>query len=201
MTNELQQNRYDQLLRRVGALVGGGSKVSEVLSELFPMIDVENVPGELLLLGGTRLAFGGGTLTGAAGQRGKMQVFNPEDSNNIMTVTQLIVSVGTESVVRWGRSTAALTSGISTQIYRETRIPLTNLPLGQIRQESSVPQAPGTNQVRLNSSIPFILNDPNGIMILAPGEGLEVGPDLVAIALYTAFSWRERVAERSELNL
>ncbi len=48
MGQELQQNRYDQLIRRVGGIIGPGSKVVEALGELFPVIDVENVPGELL---------------------------------------------------------------------------------------------------------------------------------------------------------
>jgi len=55
---ELQQNRYDQLLRRVGDLKGPGSKVNDVLQELFPTIDVENVPGELLFLMGTHIGLG-----------------------------------------------------------------------------------------------------------------------------------------------
>ena len=55
---QLQQNRYDQLLRRVADLKGPGSKVNDVLTELFPMIDVENPPAELLVLMGSRIAIG-----------------------------------------------------------------------------------------------------------------------------------------------
>ena len=38
--SQLQQSRYDQLLRRVGDLKGPGSKVNDVLHELFPMFDL-----------------------------------------------------------------------------------------------------------------------------------------------------------------
>lgn len=197
---EIQQNRYDQLLRRVGGLIGPGAKVGEVLSELFPMIDVERVPGELLLLMGTRIAIGGGIFTSAAGQSPKVQLFNPVDSGNIITVTRLTVSAGSNVLIRFGPVNLALTTGIGTETFRDMRLPLTDRPIGEIRQESAVALADGTGQVLVSPNIPFILEDPNGVVVLPPGTGFEIGRDDQLSTIVHYWNWRERVAEPSELN-
>lgn len=199
MPSELQQNRYDQLIRRVGGIVGPGSKVSEALTELFPVIDVERVPGELLLLGGTRLAFGGGTIVGAAGQRPKAQLFNPVGSGQLITVTSVIASTQVADTLRWGVQPIQLSTGIGTETFRDTRLGLAR-PTGAIFQESAVALASGTNQARLIVNDPIHLDDENAIAILAPGNGFEIGLSLVANSLFYTFSWRERTAERSELS-
>ena len=59
---EVQQNRWDQLIRRVSGSIGPGSRVSETLSELLPVMDVERVPGELLRLMGTDVAMASETM-------------------------------------------------------------------------------------------------------------------------------------------
>ena len=197
---QLQQNRYDQLLRRVGDLKGPNSKVSDVLSELFPMFDVENLPGELYRLGGILLCTGGGLITGAAGEAGRMQLFNPVDSGKIITITSFNLTTASTSVIRWGTTAVALTTGLGTETIRDTRGSLTERPTGQIRTESSVALADATAQVNLLSNTPLLIKDPNGISILGPGTGLEMGPETNAITLRISIYWRERVAEPSELT-
>lgn len=198
---ELQQNRYDQLLRRVADLKGAGSKVNDVLQELFPMIDVENVPGELLLLMGTRICQGAVTITGAAGQAGRVQVFNPVGSGFIITVTSIIASYTSNALVRIGTTTTALTTGVGTETFRDRRLLATSRPVGQIRSLSSVALTGANLLFRTLATTPVKLTDPNGLAVLPPGTGYEIGTGTLAIETAASFLWRERVAQPSELNL
>ena len=198
---ELQQNRYDQLIRRVGGLIGPGSKVSEVLSELFPMIDVENVPGELLRLAGTRLCYGGGSIAGVAAESARGQLFNPADSGHLVIITSIFFGTAGDTVLRWGSNTVALSVALSTQLFRDTRDLSPIRPIAEVRSDSTVALAEGTNQARLLAISTLKLSDPNGVVVLAPGTGFEIGAVTQNNAINFSFNWRERVAEVSELNL
>jgi len=197
---EIQQGRYDALLRRVADLKGPGSKVNDVLEELFPVIDVENVPAELYRLSQIDLCMGGGTANGIAAQAGRGQIFNPAGSGKVITVTQAGFSASSTAITRWGRSSVALTTALQTQIFRDVRHPITNLPTGQIRNQTSVALAPATGQIRVLASTPFILKDENGLAVLTEGNGFEIGTDLLNGLGNFYFYWRERVAEPSEVN-
>ncbi len=199
MTNEIQQTRYDRLLRRVAGIIGPGSKVGEVLTELFPTIDVENVPSELLLLMGTRTAFGGGTKTGAAGEKPKMGIFNPAASNTIITLTRVLAGCTTATTMRWGKNTNELSGIISTQIFTDTRNPIAQLPVGRIASESSTALANATGQLAINARDQVDLYNANDLMILRPGIGFEIGNDANASTIHVTFWWRERPMETSEL--
>lgn len=201
MSQELQQTRYDQIMRRVGGLIGPGSKVSEVLGELFPVVDVERIPGELLRLGGTFLGFGGASVTGAAGQSGRLQLFNPVGSGKIITVSHVDLGTQVTDVIRFGVTTTALTTGVGTEVHRDLRSLPPLRPTGQIRTLSSVALAPATGQVRLLSNTSYRLSDDNSLAVLLPGSGFEVGNTAVAITVTAVFFWRERVLEASEINL
>lgn len=201
MSQELQQTRYDQLVRRVGGLIGPGSKVSEVLGELFPVVDLESVPGELLRLGGTFIAFGGASVTGAAGQSARLQLFNPAGSGKIVTMSHVDIGTQVTDVIRFGVVTTALATGLGTEVHRDLRSLPPLRPTGQIRSLSSVALAPATGQVRLLSNTSYRIEDPNSVAVLLPGSGFEVGNTAVAITVTATFFWRERVLEQSELNL
>ncbi len=197
---EIQQNRYDQLIRRVNNIVSPGSMVNDALAELFPMIDVEGNRGELQLLAGTRLCLGASSLTAAAGQTAKIQVFNPVDSGTIITITRVIISSGVVQTIRWAEEATERATGVTTQVFRDSRLPVIGRPIGAIFQESSAgfPDANGATVILAN--VPFILEDPNDVQVLAPGAGFTVGHTTVATPLSVTFYWRERVAEPAELN-
>ncbi len=200
MTSEIQQTRYDRLLRRVAGIIGPGSKVSEVLTELFPTIDVENVPPELLILMGTNTAWGGGTILGAAGQSPKMGVFNPPGSNTIVTLTDVYVSTSSSNItVRWGLNTNELATQPGTEVFGDTRNALNQQPVGRIGQESAVALANATGQGRMLNNITMQLRAKNGLAILRPGIGFEIGLNLFATVIHTTFYWVERPMEASEL--
>jgi len=198
---ELQTNRYDALLRRVGDLKGPGSKVAEVLTELFPIFDVENLPSELYILGGTDICFGGGILTPAAGEFAGLQIFNPIGSSKILTVTSLVVASTANNTIRWGVSNNPLSNGIGTETFRDTRRTITARPSGQIRIESDAAFVGNTGQTRVLANDPFTLHDKNGLAVLLPGIGFDLGSQIAAAPVHFTFYWRERVAEPSELNL
>jgi len=203
VTSEIQQNRYDQLIRRVGGLIGPGSKVSEVISELFPVFDVENMPGELLRLAGTRLCIGGGFLAGVAAQASTAVLENPAGSGMLLTLERVDLASDSISTVRWGvqngfRATAV---AIGTEDFRDVREFAPDQPTANVRQISEVALANGTNQTRILASTAWILDPPNGVCVLPPGTSFEIGLGTNDVSIFYGFSWRERVAEQSELNL
>jgi hypothetical protein len=199
VTDQLQQNRYDRLLRRVGGIIGPGSKVSEVLSELFPVIDVERVPGELMLLMGTRLGFGGGAVSATAAEAGRGQILNPAGSGHIVTVTTAIASAAGVGNIRWGFRQSGFLTQIDTQLARDTRVPGASNTVATIHQDSSVALASATGQSRAIPSTAFILTDPNGVCVLAPGTAFEIGSDQLNVFFNYTFYWRERPMTSSEV--
>lgn len=196
----IQQNRYDQLLRRVADLKGGGSKVSDALTELFPMIDVERVPGELLALGQTQVCLGSSVLTGAAAESSRIQVFNPVDSGKLVTVSTCIVSSNTTQLIRFATTVTAIGTNLGVQVFRDRRQAAASRPSAEIRQLSSAALTDAHGQFHLLANTPQSLNDENAVAVLGPGSGFEVGANTNVTQLAVTFFWRERVAEPSELN-
>ena len=198
--SEIQQGRYDALLRRVADLKGPGSKVNDVLEELFPMFDVENLPAELYRLANIDLCMGGAFIGNVVAEAGRGQIFNPIGSGKIITVTQAATSRLTNGIIRWGRQDTPHTTHFQTQIFRDTRHPLANLPTGQIRGQTSVALANANGQIRNLASDPFVLKDENGLAVLTEGTGFEIGSEVLNVDVSFYFYWRERVAESSEIN-
>jgi len=197
----IQQNRWDQLLRRSADLKGAGSKVNDALTELFPMFDLENLPMELLRLGGIRSGMGGGAFSAVVGESPTAQLFNPVGSGYLITCTSVWISFQIAVVIRWGIGLVAMPTVPATEVFRDSRDGLPNRPTGQIRTRSAVAQAAATNQTLKSAQDDFVLQDPNGIAVLAPGTGLEIGASQQNVAGNFGFAWRERIAEPSELNL
>ena len=200
MGQDLQQNRYDQLLRRVGGLVGPGSKVNEVLGELFPVLDVESNPGELFWLGGKRLCWGSAVVTAAATFRPRVQLFNPIGSGKIIAVSSCFVSSPITQQVNWQLANAALGTGLGTELFRDSRGNITERPTGQIRTQTPIAAVGATGNVLLLANNIFPIVDENSVSVLTPGFGMSVGGTTIAGTIHVAFNWREREVEQSELN-
>jgi len=197
---QLQQSRYDQLLRRVGDLKGAGSKVSDVLTELFPMIDVENIPDELLALSGYNTAMEGASLGGVAAQIGKIQLFNPVDSAKLVTVTQVSMSAQATVNMHLTFVTAEFATVAGIGLFRDTRLGVTGTPSAQVQTLTDAATVASTVVMRAQNNLEVSLSPGTAIAVLAPGTGLLVGPSAVNVAVQVSFFWRERVAEPSELN-
>jgi len=199
--SEIQQNRYDQLLRRVTGAIGPGSKVNDALTELFPMIDVENLPGELFLLSGTRLGFGGTSLGSAAGEFSSIQLFNPVDSQHIVTLQTVLWSSTTTQTVLFGIDTPVLTTATAAERNRDGRAGLlATLTVAQVRRQSLVAVGPATSQTRTLADTIVTLDDRNSVAVLPPGTGFSMTGATAATQTNCTFFWRERPAGPSELN-
>jgi len=196
---ELQTGRYDQLLRRTGDLKGPGSKVNDVLEELFPTIDVEQVPYELLALEGTALAAGGAVRAAVAAVNNRIQLFNPAGSGKLVTVTLIHIQVGAGQDVALGLAAVALATAIGTDRLRDGRFGVGLNPSAQVRFDTNAAVSPTTFRFRVNTA-GDTLEDTKGLYILTPGTGLTVTTSTVQTSLTASFFWRERVAEPSELN-
>ncbi len=200
MPNELQQTRYDQLVRRVGGIIGPGSKVAEALPELFPMVDVERVPGELLVLGGTRIAMGSIEVSAGPAVAATIQLFNPVDSGFLVTISSAIISSGSGTQVRWNIETTPLTTLSTNRAFRDGRLSGVPRPVAQIRSVETAAATTRSGQMRMLANTPYRLEDPNGVAVLAPGTGLTIQDISLHQLLAVTLFWRERVALQSELS-
>jgi len=202
MTYEVQQTRWDRLIRRVSGSIGPGSRVSETISELFPVLDVERVPGELLILSGTNLCHGAAAATGAAGELANVILFNPPDSGHIITITQIAVNGGANGdTIRFALDQSVTGAQVLTERFREGRlITPVSLPVGQVRTFSNPSQI--AQQVAIVAQVvpSTILSDRNGLAIVSPDTKLTVASTIVATTINVTFWWRERPAQESELQ-
>lgn len=198
---EIQQNRWDQLIRRAANVVGGGSQVNDTLNELFPTIDVENVPAELLILMGTRIGLGGTSIAGVAAEFAKAQIFNPVDSNVLITVTGVKVSVATSSIITWGTTDTIFSSDPNVEVVRDTRGGASIKPTGSVRILSDATLGPALMPLLLNAAAVQEWNDPNDLAVLAPGTALTFTNTNANVTTQFTFMWRERTAQPAELNL
>lgn len=202
MPFEIQQSRWDKLLRRVSGSIGPGSRVGTSISDLFPVLDVERVPGELLLLMGTRICHGAARVTGAAGELPNAILFNPVDSGQLITITQISVAVDVNNTIRCEVSEGVSGAQVISERFREGRlITPTTLPVGQIRDLSNSSQLAQQVDFAVLANDSKFFSDPNGLAVLAPNTKYVVASTSVALTITVTFWWRERVAEQSELNL
>ena len=200
MTFEVQQTRWDRIIRRASGSIGPGSRVSETLSELFPVLDVERVPGELLILGGTQIAIGQTTTAPSAALIPGSMIRNPGGSGNLITITQVvIVSTTAQPGVAGPTLNTFPTAG--TQTIRDTRRGPAGKPVGQALSDNALVPGPIFFRFPLNGSDPFVLKDDNGVAVLVPGTAFAVGCTVANTDLQVGWMWRERPAEESELSL
>ena len=197
--SEIQQTRWDRIIRRVSASVGTSSHVSETLSELFPVIDIERVPGELLLLGGTQICIGQTQTVPTAALIPLSSLRNPGGSGALMTITHIRMNSNATQIGQGGPSLNTLPTA-GTQAIRDTRRGPTNVPTGRILSDLSLVAGPNFYKFMLNNTMDLVIEDPNGVAVLGPGSSFIVGGSVINTALRVGWMWRERPAEESELQ-
>ena len=198
--SELQQNRYDQLLRRVGDLKGPGSKVNDALTELFPMFDVENVPSELLLLMGSKMAMGRVTQTpGGASFFSFALLRNNGGSGVIARVTSVRVF-----------STTIQRFVIGPTLNSDSASGNTAFTDGRVFGEGTALVTQGNNNALTFGSDFYrvavqtgdtVWSPPGAGMIITPGTALSVSAGATNTDIQVSFTWIERAAQPSELSL
>jgi len=197
---ELQQNRYDQLIRRVGNIVSPGSMVNDALSELFPMIDVENLNAELSLLTGWRLAYGTVETVGVALNQNLIQLFNPENSAHLVVVERVDIRVPAQENIRYALSSTPLANFTANQERRDSREGIANSPVAQLRDVNQLGGIPNFGVVFVRTDTTFTMQDKRGLFVLAPNTGITFANSIVNNNLQVSMQWRERIAEPAELN-
>ncbi len=200
MTYEVQQTRWDRIIRRVSGSIGPGSRVSETISEIFPMINLEDVPAELLLLGGTQICMGQTGTAGVAAEFAQSMIRNPGASGNIITVTQVIVRADAATAGTAGMTENTFATA-GTQQIRDARAGVLGVPVGQCLSDSLGAVSPTFFRYFMNGTEDAILRDDNGLAVLPPGTAFSVGNLTANIGLSVGWMWRERPAEESELSL
>jgi len=198
--SQLQQNRYDQLLRRVGDLKGPGSKVNDALTELFPMFDVENVPAELLFLSGWKLGFGSSTQAAVALNVNHSQLFVPAGSELLCVVTSIYLRSSTAQQLDITTSAAALTTLVADNRQRDSRSDFAEPATCQIRVVNQLGLIVGIAQIFVEADVTYKMEDPNGLWVMTPGSGIRIANNTVNTDLDVNYFWRERVAQPSELR-
>ena len=198
-SQDLQQARYDQLIRRVGALYGGGSKVTEVLAELFPVIEVENTTPELLTLSGWRLAWQQISQSAVVAQTSKVQLANPVGSGVLIAVTQISIRTDALENVQIEATDTLLTSAAIRGLFRDGRVGVQRATVGQLRSDPNLPTGAGL-RLLVQGNEEFNVRDDNGLVVLSPGTALDVGTVTTNVLISVNFFWRERQAQASELN-
>jgi len=197
---EIQQNRWDQLVRRAANIVGGGSQVNDTLNELFPVIDIERVPGELLFLSGTKMAVCGSQLNQSALNTNHHQLFNPAGSGIVATVSSIFLNSGTTQSIRAAFVTTAITTLVGNELVRDTRLGVVNSPVLQNRTVQQVAGVALIYQWRVLADTTLKISDDNGVCVLFPGTGLTVATTIINTVSTVNFLWRERVFEPAEIN-
>jgi len=195
---EIQQNRWDRLIRRVAGIVGGGSQVNDTLNELFPTIDVENVPGELLALANTRLGWVSGRLAASIAEFNHHQIFNPVGSGTLIAITQVATNSGITTNFRFSNAIAELVTLAGNERPRDTRRGINASVTAQHRTDQSAVSGGLDFRVRQLANTTTVIKDQNAVAILFPGTGLTVTCETVNIESTVAFMWRERAFEPSE---
>lgn len=202
MTFEVQQTRWDRMIRRVSGSIGPGSRVSETLSELFPVFDVEQAPAELLVLGGTQMAIGHTNENAVAAVFQNSELFNPVGSGSIITLLSISAFGGGGITLNMGLTTGSFTTNNPSLVgFADGRLLGAALPVGQCRDETS--GAVGAKDYLLLPGIyqNGIFAPPKAIAVLTPGTGWAVGSSAVNLDLIVCYTWIERPAEQSELSL
>jgi len=195
---EIQQNRWDQLVRRVAGIVGGGSQVNDTLNELFPVMDIENVPGELLALQPFDLGMVSGAFGNSAGEFNHHQIFNPEGSNVLIVITTVSFFSSVSQDMRFSNFIGALPTLAGNERRRDTRSGTLASLVAQHRTDQSIVNGGLDYRIRVQSNTDKTFTDANGISILFPGTGFTVTTGTVNTASTVAFMWRERVFQESE---
>lgn len=201
MAFEVQQTRWDQLIRRSSGSIGTGSRVGETLSELFPTLDVENVPVELLLLSGWRLGMSTVNMLATASNLNHIQLFNPADSGHLVVPTHVLLhNGGIRQFIEWTFTVLPATDFTANVLFRDTRLIGLGAPVTQLRSVAQPGGIASVWQTVIEANESYTLENLDGLCVLAPGTGMTWANTVVNTQFVATFLFRERVALESELQ-
>lgn len=195
----IQTGTFDNLIRRLYSIKGGGSELSETLGDVFPILDLENLPSELLVLRGWVLGMGRIINISAVAATNVHQLFNPPGSGKLVVVTSLRVGTSVASTVNYGPAFTALTDTSVAGTKRDTRARSLKPTTSLLQEEDSAPVS-AFGSVLFPANSVFDLTDRNEVAVLVPGTAFRISEVGTNQTMRTSWMWRERTAEPSELN-
>ncbi len=163
------------------------------------MIDVEQVPAELLALIGTRMAIGSSSENALAANFQQTQLRNPADSGFIITLLEVRVWSATAQTIALG-PTQATFANASLRTLTDTRF-FAQTPAGQVLDGVSLVLSPIFGRLRVDGTVESIFKPQKAVAVINPGSSFAVTCGVVNTNLVTNWNWQERVAQPSELRL
>jgi len=185
-------------------LVGEGAIVTGVLPDVFPTLELEDVPGELYKLANWDIAVGSESLSPGAAARATIGLENPVDSGKIAVLTRLRFQPDLLMAVTVGW--LAIPSGLVVNGVNRLRD----------GRQASFPNAQPVCFVGSNNTSPinaawdnFLYQpeefggvfDNKGHVVLTPGTAFACRGGTNNVLLRCAIEWRERPVDSSELIL
>jgi len=201
MTYEVQQTRWDRLVRRVSGSIGPGSRASETISEVFPVLELEDTTPELLALSDWRLAWQSTERPASVGERSASQLFNPIGSGVIVAVTHLTLRTnisGDGIAIQAEISDTVIGTNQVKGLFRDSRFGGNRETTAEVSSDDDIAVGGGL-RIFVNTD-DLVIADDNGLVILTPGFGLSVGSVNSNFILTVNYFWRERPAQESELS-
>lgn len=195
----LQTGRLENLIRRWGSIKGGGSVLSETLGDVFPILDLENLPPELLLTAGISMIAGTGTVTGGVGQLGAVQLVNPTGTNAILTLTKFHVKTAAVQGIACGLTTDLLSPLINSR-NMDSRSAVTFNAAARIAVSANAAGSLGDFVVDTEATIDREVTIPHGIAVITPGNAFRLTASATNTLLRVSFFGYVRQAEPSELS-
>ena len=196
----IQTARHDGLLRRLFSIKGGESLLPETLGDLFPTLDIESVPIELMRLSGWQMGLVGQTTTSAVGETLGLQLFNPAGSGKVVIPTAIYISGGTSSTFFVGVTSVPLATAVVGR-QRDTREGVTARTVATSRMGVDTVPPVGAGQIRFVANAASLeIIDRAGLAVLAPGTGFTLVSISTNVTYRSMWFYRERTAEPSELS-
>jgi len=194
----LQTGRLENLIRRWGSIKGGGSVLSETLGDVFPVLDLENLPPELLLPAGISMVSGSVSATGGVGDLGGVGILNLAGSGMILTLTKFHVKTAAVQGISCGLRTPR-TPDINTR-NMDSRSAQNFNGAARLFSEAATGGALGNFIIDTQADIDREVTVPHGICVLAPGGTFQLTASITNTLIRATFWAYLRLAEPSELS-
>jgi len=163
------------------------------------MIDVENLPIELLLLAGSRLCMGNASLGSNPATFTQMFLRNPAGSGVVARLIMIECVISAQSCV-FGPTQNSSTN-LGGEAFADTRIFGEGTAL-KLQGANNFGSAGSTFwQQRSLVDLTLTFAPPGGIAVIAPGAAFSAGPAATNQSFTASWLWIERQAQPSELTL
>jgi len=165
------------------------------------MIDVENVPAELLVLAGTRMCMGRTrTVAGGATFFGIHFLRNNAATGVVATLLAIIVGFDVATRYNIGPSLNSGTPGGS-RAFTDGRVFGEGTALVTMQDNNSLVSGSTFATLRTTPEGHRFFEIPKAIAVITPGTSFSVSNGVADEGLEVSWFWQERQAQPSELNL